>query len=69
MSAAATMTRPCEPFGASMMPLPTVEATWVPRWAPMKFMAAAMNNAALGVSARVETEVAMAFAASWNPLV
>ncbi len=69
ISPAATTTRPCEPSGASMMPLPTVCATWVPRWAPMKFMAAAMNNAALGVRARVETEVAMAFAASWKPLV
>jgi hypothetical protein len=30
---------------------------------------AAMPNAILGVSARVDTDVAMAFAASWNPFV
>jgi hypothetical protein len=32
-------------------------------------MIAAMMSATRGVSARVDTEVAMAFAASWNPLV
>ncbi len=52
-----------------MMPLPTVLATCSPRCAPMKFMTAAINSAARGVSARVETEVAIALAASWNPFV
>ena len=35
----------------------------------MKFITAAIASAIRGVSARVETEVAMAFAASWKPLV
>ena len=52
-----------------MMPLPTVLATWVPRKAPMKFMTAASSSATRGVSARVEIEVAIAFAESWKPLV
>ena len=47
----------------------TVWATFWPRNAPTKFMTAAMASATLGVSAPVETEVAMALAASWNPLV
>ena len=47
----------------------TVFATSWPRKAPTKFMTAAMASATRGVRARVETEVAMAFAASWNPLV
>ena len=57
------------PWGASMIPLPTVEATSVPRKAPTRFITAAMANATRGESARVATEVAMAFAASWKPLV
>jgi hypothetical protein len=32
-------------------------------------MIAAISSATRGVRARVETEVAMALAASWNPLV
>ena len=47
----------------------TVWATSCPRSAPTKFITAARTSAMRGVSARVETEVAMAFAASWNPLV
>ncbi len=53
----------------SMMPLPMVCATSVPSIAPMRLNTAAMRSAARGVSARVETDVAMAFAASWKPLV
>ena len=56
-------------FGAVMIPLPTVSATSVPRKAPRKFITAAMINATRGVSARVETEVAIALAASWKPFV
>ena len=48
---------------------PTVLATSWPRKAPMKFITAAIASATRGVSARVETEVAMALAASWKPLV
>lgn len=47
----------------------TVSATFCPRNAPTKFMTAAMASATRGVSARVETDVAIAFAASWKPLV
>ena len=35
----------------------------------MELPTAAMPRAMRGVRARVETHVAMAFAASWNPLV
>jgi hypothetical protein len=46
-----------------------VLATSTPRYAPTKLRMAAIASATLGVRARVETEVAMAFAASWNPFV
>ena len=59
-----TTTRCCGPLGASMIPLPIVCATPVPSSAPIRFMAAASSSAVRGVSARVETEVAIAFAAS-----
>ncbi|GMA87551.1 hypothetical protein GCM10025868_28010 [Angustibacter aerolatus] len=68
-SAAAQMVRPREPVGASMMPLPTVAATPWPKNAPARFAAAAMASATRGVSARVEIDVAIAFAESWKPLV
>jgi hypothetical protein len=51
------------------MPLPTVLATLPPKCAPTKLPMAAMPSATLGVRARVDTLVAMAFAASWKPLV
>src|SRR5690606_2301363 len=66
---AQTMSRPDIPPGSSTSPLATVEATLPPRWAPRKLPTAAIASAGRGRSARVETEVAMAFAASWNPLV
>ena len=69
MSAASTTISPGRPCGASMMPLPTVEATSVPRNAPTRFITAAISSAVRGASARVDTEVAMALAASWKPLV
>ncbi len=47
----------------------TVLATSWPSSAPTKFITAARISAIRGVSARVETEVAMALAASWKPLV
>ena len=56
------------PASGEMTP-PTVLATSWPRKAPTKFMIAAMISATRGVRARVETEVAIAFAASWKPLV
>src|SRR6476469_370182 len=68
-SAAPTRNRPSVPDGASMMPLPMVAATLVPKNAPNRFATAAMPSAMRGVRARVDTDVAMAFAASWKPLV
>ena len=63
-----TMTRPWLPDGGEIT-LPTVLATSWPRKAPTKFMTAAMARATRGVRARVDTEVAIALAASWKPLV
>src|SRR5688572_19748083 len=67
-SAASTTTSACSPDGGSST-LNTVFATLVPRNAPTKFMTAAISRATRGVRARVETDVAIAFAASWKPLV
>lgn len=53
----------------STTPAPMVLATAVPAKAPAKFMAAAMSTAVGGRRARVATDVAMALAESWNPLV
>src|SRR5580765_1899714 len=69
MRAPAQMTSPEVPCGAVMMPLPTVAATLVPANAPNRLAAAAMTSAMRGVSARVDTDVAMALAESWKPLV
>src|SRR5688500_4868886 len=66
---AKTMPRVEPPGGSSTRPEPTVLATSAPKCAPMKLPIAAMPSATLGVSARVEMLVAIAFAASWNPLV
>ena len=65
---AITITRPWVPDGGEIVSL-TVWATFWPRKAPTKFMIAAIPRATRGVSARVEIDVAMALAASWNPLV
>ena len=65
---AITITRPCVPIPGSIVS-ETVWATFWPRKAPTKFITAAMASATRGVSAPVETDVAMALAASWNPLV
>jgi hypothetical protein len=50
-------------------PLPTVAATLAPKWVPTKLPSAAIRSATRGVSARVETLVAIALAASWKPFV
>ena len=52
----------------SMMPW-MVLATSTPSKAPTKFRTAAIASATRGVRARVDTEVAIAFAASWKPFV
>src|SRR5690606_41292176 len=67
--APATIARPFMPSGGLMMPEPTVWATPVPRKAPSRLKNAAMSRATRGGSALVDTEVAMAFAASWKPFV
>src|SRR4051812_45178268 len=54
---------------ASTMPEAIVAATASERNAPTKFRAAAIVTAERGPIARVEIDVATAFAVSWNPLV
>ena len=51
------------------IPSPTVLATLVETRAPSRFSPAAMSTATRGESARVDTEVAIALAVSWKPLV
>ena len=68
-SAASTMIRPARPVGGSMIPPPTVAATFVEISAPTMFITAASASATRGVSARVEIEVAIALPESWNPFV
>src|SRR6185437_6945970 len=68
-SAENTTTRPSLPVGVLMIPAPTVAATLVETSAPTTFITAASSSAARGVSALVDTEVAIALAESWNPLV
>src|SRR6266576_29052 len=67
ISAASTVFSFARPV--SMIPLPTVFATAVVTNAPARFATAAMSTARRGERARVETEVATAFAVSWNPFV
>ena len=52
-----------------MTALVTVNATWIDRNAPTRFRIAESVTAALGVSALVAMDAAIAFAVSWNPLV
>src|SRR3954447_9788038 len=58
-----TTTRPCDVSGASMM-LPTVLATFTETREPARLKTAASASADRGDSARVDTDVAIAFAAS-----
>ena len=66
-SAAATTV--CVVVASSTRPLPIVFATAVPAKAPMKLNEAAMRIAYWGRRARVATDVAIAFAVSWKPLM
>src|SRR5690242_2273851 len=52
-----------------MIPVATFLATAVVTNAPARFATDAINTAIRGESARVLTDVAIAFAVSWNPLV
>ena len=67
ISAASTTSWDTTPV--STMPLPSVAATSVEMSAPTTFATAAIPRATPGRRARVEMDVAMAFAESWNPLV
>src|SRR5699024_10416174 len=60
---------PSSNTNGSAIPLVIVCATPVNVRAPMKFIVAASKMALLGVNAFVETDVAIAFAVSWNPLI
>src|SRR3954469_4289609 len=62
-----TVSRVTDP--ASTIPLAIVAATASDRNAPTKFRLEAMITAIRGDIARVETDVAIEFAVSWNPLV
>ena len=53
----------------STSPDPIVFATAVPESAPTKFAVADSRIACSGLSARVDTEVAIALAVSWKPLM
>src|SRR5215207_5944901 len=53
----------------AMIPSPTVLATAVPLRAPITLNTAAMRTARPGESTRVATEVAIALAVSWKPLM
>ena len=65
-----TMTSPSTTENPSVLIVSlTVWATFWPSSAPTKFMTAASVSATRGVKARVETDVAIALAASWKPLV
>src|SRR5947208_12208743 len=64
ISAASTTPRPDRPVGGSMMPLPTVSATPAPKNEPARLPTAATPSATRGVRARVDTDVAIALAAS-----
>ena len=69
INAAKTISSPLPPVGVSMIPSPTVLATLVEISAPTMFITAANANAVRGVRALVDTDVAIALAASWKPLV
>src|SRR5579875_3094148 len=69
-SAASTTSRPVVPdVGGGMMPDPTVFATFVEIRAPTTLNTADIASAIRGVRARVEIDVAIAFAESWKPFV
>ncbi len=67
MSAAATTAWVV--VASSTRPAPIVLATAVPANAPMKLNAVAIRIAWRGCRARVATDVAIAFAVSWKPLM
>jgi hypothetical protein len=69
ISAAATTICPASPSGGVASPDAMVLATAVPVSAPTKFAVADRRMACAGRNARVDTDVAIALAVSWNPLM
>src|SRR5437868_5824074 len=65
----AAITVCCVARCASINPLATFFATAVVTNAPARFASDAIRTAIRGVTARVPTEVAIAFAVSWKPFV
>src|SRR5919199_2302518 len=65
----AEMTSDWVEISGGTMPLPTVVATAVPESAPRKLSTPAISTARPGDSTRVATDVAMALAVSWKPLM
>ena len=59
-----TTSNASDPTSRAMIPSPTVEATFSPKKEPSRFPTAAMSRAERSVSARVDTDVAMALAES-----
>ena len=68
-SAAATIDWPSRRPASSARPDAIVFATAVPVRAPTKLAVADMRIACSGRSARVDTDVAIALAVSWKPLM
>src|SRR4051812_38760048 len=65
----AARTTDCVTAPVSTMPFPRVAATSVEMSAPKTLATAAIARATVGLSARVEIDVAIAFAESWKPFV
>ncbi len=59
----------CDTKPGSTIPLPIIAATCVETSAPTKLSPAAMTMALRIERARVEMQVAIAFAVSWNPFM
>ena len=68
-SAEAITIWPAWPSGTATIPEPIVAATAVPVSAPTKLALAERAIPRRGERARVETDVAIAFAVSWKPLM
>src|SRR5437588_419742 len=68
-ASSAEMTRSWVVSAGGTIPLPIVVATAVPVNAPATLRTPAMSTAVPGASTRVATEVAMALAVSWKPLM
>ena len=65
----AASTTSCVTMAGSVKPLAMVRATAVPEMAPAKLRTAASMTAVRMGKTPVDTTVAMAFAASWKPLM